>query len=130
MTTVNDIYLKSKQWIFEKRSSTIYNDYIIEIMNKVLAETHDENNMCRMFHGKKPLKTIPQVKTLSDELDDLIEQEYLLDVIPKGIDANFLLDDDLTKMAKYDTEYNNARVSHQKMVDQETIDELEKEDAS
>ena len=128
MATLNEIYHKTKCWMFEKSSSNIYDTYIIEITNKVLAETYEENNMCRMFHGKVPFidgVAAHQVSALSDELD--YEDEYVLDVIPKGIDANFLMDDDLNKMSKYDTEYNNARVMHQKFVSKEKIRELTEE---
>lgn len=115
--TVNDIYKKSKAWMFEKLSSTIYNDYIIEITNKVLAETYEENNSCRIFKGKEPFTDgimAHQVSAMTDELD--YEEEYLLNVIPKGIDANFLMDDDLAKKSIYDTEYLNARILNNKIV--------------
>lgn len=123
--TLNELYTKTKCWIFEKMSSTIYNDYIIEIANKVLAELYEENNMCRMFNGKLPFidgVMAHQVSNLNDVLD--YEDEYLLDVIPKGIDANFLMDDDLQKMGKYDVEYNNARVNHLKLLSKTKVDEL------
>lgn len=128
MATVNEIYQKSKRWIFEKPSSNIYDNYIIEITNKVLAELYEENNMCRMFYGKLPFVdgvAAHQVTSLSDEID--YEDEYVLDVIPKGIDANFLMDDDMSKMSKYDVEYNNARVTHQKMISKDRIAELLRE---
>lgn len=128
MPKVNDIYQKTKLWMFEKPSSNIYDNYIIEITNKILAETYEENNMCRMFNGKLPFidgVTAHQVNALSDEID--YEDEYVLDVIPKGIDANFLMDDDLNKMSIYQTEYNNARVMHQKYVSKEVVDKLTKE---
>lgn len=123
--TVAEMYQKTKAWMFEKPSSTIYDNYIIEITNKVLAETYEENNMCRMFKGKAPFFdgiSAHQVSAMDDELD--YEDEYLLDVIPKGIDANFLMDDDLSKMSIYQTEYNNARVMHQCMVPQSTLEEF------
>ena len=99
----------------------VYDDNIIEIANKVLAEIYEENNMLRMFKGKLPFidgVLAHQVSSLTDELSDVegglgYEDEYLLDVIPKGIDANFLIDDDLGRMSIYQTEYNNARVMHQ-----------------
>ena len=125
---VNDIYQKSKVWMFEKPSSNIYDNYIIEITNKILAETYEENNMCRMFNGKLPFidgVASHQVSNLDDEID--YEDEYVYDVIPKGIDANFLMDDDLSKMSIYQTEYNNARVAHQKYVSKEKVDCLTKE---
>lgn len=126
--TVQDMYRKTKAWMFEKPSSTIYDNYIVEITNKVLAETYEENNMLRMFKGKLPFidgVKNHQVANLSDELD--YEDEYLLDVIPKGIDANFLMDDDLSKMSIYQTEYNNARVMRQCMVNQLEVERLYKE---
>lgn len=123
--TLEDIYKKTKAWMFEKPSSNIYDNYIIEIANKVLAETYDENNMLRMFKGKLPFidgVASHQVSSLTDTMD--YEDEYLLDVIPKGIDSNFLMDDDLSKMGIYQTEYNNARVMRQVMLSQDVIDEL------
>lgn len=120
---VEEMYKKTKAWMFEKPSSTIYDNYIIEITNKVLAELFEENNMCRMFKGKAPFTGIKKhlVSAMTDELD--YEEEYQYDVIPKGIDANFLMDDDLSKMSIYQTEYNNARVMHQKVVSQDVINQ-------
>lgn len=126
--TVQEMYMKTKLWMFEKPSSTIYDNYIVEITNKVLAETYEENNMLRMFKGKLPFIdgiANHQVSSLTDEID--YEDEYLLDVIPKGIDANFLMDDDLSKMSIYQTEYNNARVMHQCMLSQTVMEKLYEE---
>jgi len=122
--TVAEMYKKTKAWMFEKPTSTIYDNYIVEICNKVLAELYEENNMLRMFKGKSPFMDgikNHQVESLDDELD--YEDEYQYDVIPKGIDANFLMDDDLSKMSLYQTEYNNARVLHQVMVPQSVLEE-------
>lgn len=126
--TLQEMYMKTKLWMFEKPSSTIYDDNIVEITNKILAETYEENNMLRMFKGKLPFidgVANHQVSSLTDEID--YEDEYLLDVIPKGIDANFLMDDDLSKMSIYQTEYNNARVMHQCMLSQTVMEKLYKE---
>ena len=126
--TLQDIYKKTKAWMFEKPSSNIYDPYIVDIANKVLAETYEENNMLRMFKRKLPFidgVASHQVEALADEID--YEDEYLLDVIPKGIDANFLMDDDLSKMSIYQTEYNNARVMHQVLLSQDVIDRLTEE---
>lgn len=123
--TVQELYQKTKAWMFEKPSSTIYDNYIVEICNKVLAETYEENNNLRMFKGKVPFidgVLAHQVSNITDELD--YEDEYLLDVIPKGIDANFLMDDDLSKMSIYQTEYNNARVMRQCLVSKDIVEEL------
>lgn len=123
---LKDIYSKTKAWMFEKPSSTIYDNYIIDITNKVLAELYEENNMMRMFKGMAPFQDgirYHQVSSLEDEID--YEDEYQYEVIPKGIDANFLMDDDLSKMSIYQTEYNNARVKYQVIVPQSVISEYE-----
>ena len=125
---LSEIYAKSKAWMFEKKSSTIYNDYIVEITNKIIAELYEENNMLRMFKGKLPFIDGPSahmVTALDSELD--YEEEYQYDVMPKGITANFLMDDDLNKMSLYETEYNNSRVIHQVMVSSSKIKELTEE---
>ena len=103
--TLQDMYKKTKAWMFEKGSSKIYDEYIAEITNKVLAELYDENNMMRMFKGKAPFQdgiANHLVHDLTDEID--FEDEYQYEVIPKGIDANLLMDDDLSKMSIYQTE--------------------------
>ena len=125
---LSEIYAKSKAWMFEKKSSTIYNDYIVEIANKIIAELYEENNMLRMFKGKLPFIDGPSahmVTELSNDID--FEEEYQYDVMPKGITANFLMDDDLSKMSLYQTEYNNARVMRQVMVSSSKIKELTEE---
>ena len=122
--TVQEMYKKTKAWMFEKPTSTIYDNNIIDITNKVLAEVYEENNMLRMFKGYSPFMdgvAAHQVSSMDDEID--YEEEYQYDVIPKGIDANLLMDDDLSKMSIYQTEYNNARVTHQCMVPQSVLDE-------
>ena len=126
--TVEEMYKKTKAWMFEKPTSTIYDKYIIEITNKVLAEVFEENNALRMFKGYAPFMDgvgahqLDPDGDLAQEID--YEDEYVYDVIPKGIDANFLMDDDLSKMSIYQTEYNNARVMHQVLVPQSVIDEF------
>lgn len=127
--TLQELYSKTKAWMFEKPSSTIYDNYIIEITNKVLAETYDENNMARMFHGKLPFidgMMAHQIPANVDRNTYVLdyEDEYLLDVIPKGIDANFLMDDDLSKMSIYQTEYNNARVEKQVVLSNEYVEKM------
>lgn len=131
---LENIYRKCKCWMFEKNSSNNYDDFIVEVTNQKLAELFEENNMCRMFNGLKPLKTIPQVTSLNDELGTFdqdsetglgIMPEYQLEVLPLGIDAEFFMDDDLNKMSRFDVKYNNARVAHQKLLSSDRIKELE-----
>ena len=56
--------------------------------------------------------------------------EYQYEVLPLGIVAEFLMDDDLNKMSRFDTKYNNARVMHQKIVSMDRIKELESDNAT
>ena len=124
--TVSDIYKMTKAWMFENPNSNIYDNYIIDITNKVLAEVFEENNMLRMFRGMAPFMDGIKnhlVSSMDDEID--FEDVYCYDVIPKGIDANFLMDDDLSKMSIYQTDYNNARVMHQVYLPQSVIEEYQ-----
>ena len=121
--TVNELYSLAKTLMFEKPSSTIYDNYVIGNVNRLIAELYSENNLCRMFYNKKPLESVPYVETLDDEL--AFEDEYQRDVMPKGLCAYFLIDDDLQKYGIYSTDYNNARVMHQKVVSLERMQLLE-----
>ena len=56
--------------------------------------------------------------------------EYQYEVLPLGIVTEFLMDDDLNKMSRFDTKYNNARVMHQKIVSMDRIKELESDNAA
>ena len=49
--TLQDMYKKTKAWMFEKPSSTIYDNYVIEITNKVLAELYEENKSLKVTLG-------------------------------------------------------------------------------
>lgn len=105
--------------MFEKPSSTIYDNYFIDNCNRVLAELFDENNMSRLFRGKSELMYIPQITDMTDEIE--YEDEYMYDVIPKGIAAYFLIDDDLQKYGIYNTDYQNARIKYAKLVPYEEV---------
>ena len=118
--TVNEIYSDTKGKFFEKTSSTIYDQFLISNLNRVLNECFKENNMERMFNGKPPLKEVPYVVDRTDEV--IYEDVYLNNIIPIGLAAYFLIDDDLNKYSIYITDYNNARIKNQKIVSQEVID--------
>lgn len=117
MSTVKDVYERTKALMFEKASSNIYDDKLIPNLNRLLVELFYENNVCRVFNGKGKLKS-PQV--VSNQGDEMIyEDEYVDNVIPLGLATRFLIDDDLNKYAIFNTDYNNARVSTQKLVSRE-----------
>lgn len=116
----SEIYSIAKGLMFEKPSSTIYDNFVVPNINKVLTETFEENNMARMFKGIAPLTKIPLIKTVDDDIP--YETEYLYNILPLGLAAYFFIDDDLSKFSIYITDYKNARIINQKMVSQEVID--------
>lgn len=121
--TVKELYELTKQLMFEKPSSTIYDDYLVGNLNRLLVELFEENNMARIFYGKEKLdapQVIPSQNYQNVEIE--MENEYVRNVLPLGLAARFLIDDDLNKYAIFNTDYNNARVMVQKLVGQEKID--------
>ncbi len=118
--TVEELYKITKQLMFEKPSSTIYDNYLFGNLNRLLVELFEENNMSRIFKGKMTLSEPLKVSELNDELT--YESEYINNVIPLGLAASFLIDDDLQKYSIFNTKYNNARVINQKIVSKEKID--------
>lgn len=109
--------------MFEKPSSTVYDDYVVANVNLLLSELFDENNQCRYFNGKKALTEVPYVNSREDEL--VYEDEYINDVMPKGLASKFFVDDDLNKFNIFNTYYNNARADHNKIVSKDVIDKIE-----
>lgn len=118
--TVNELYAYTKGIMYEKPSSTIYDPYVIPNVNRVLRELFDENNSERIRNGKPPLARVPYVSALTDELK--YEDLYINHIIPLGLAAYFLIDDDLSKYSIYLTDYKNARIVNQRILSQEEID--------
>lgn len=118
--TVEELYSKTKQMYFEKPSSTTYDPYLLENVNRVIRECFDENNMERMFIGIAPLTKPPYVNDRTDDIP--YEDIFLNEIMPLGLAAYFLIDDDLSKYQIYITDYKNARIRNQKIVSQEVID--------
>lgn len=116
----SEIYSIAKGLMFEKPSSTIYDDFVVSNINRVLVETFKENNMERMFNGIAPLTEIPLIETVDDDIP--YESEFVNNIIPLGLAANFFIDDDLSKYSIYITDYKNARILNQKIVSREVID--------
>ena len=122
-TTVEQLYVLTKELMFEKPGSNIYDSYLIGNLNRLLVELFEENNACRVFNGKTKLAAPQQVSSRSDEL--IYEDEYVLNVLPLGLASRFLIDDDLNKYSIFATDYNNARVLNQKLVSKEKLDAAE-----
>lgn len=117
---VSKIYSLTKGLLFEKPSSSIYDNYLVDNLNLVLNELFNENNMERMFNGKAPLKSVPYITGLDDDVD--YEDVYLNNIIPLGLATYFLIDDDLNKYNLYNVRYQNARIMNQKFMTKEEID--------
>ena len=120
MVTASDIYAKAKGLMFEKASSTIYDNYLIPNLNQLLVETFEENNMERMFNGKPPLNSVPVLSLPQDEVP--YEQAYTDNILPLGLATSFFIDDDLSKYNLFNVRYNNARVAIQKILTKEELD--------
>lgn len=120
--TVKELYSLTKEIMFEKPSSTIYDNYLVGNLNRLLVELFHENNMMRVFNGKSMLEE-PQIipTTLYDDVELTYEDTMVRNIIPLGLAARFLIDDDLNKYSLFNTDYNNARVMNQKLVSKEKI---------
>lgn len=118
--TVQELYDIAKNIMYEKPSSTIYDDYVIHNVNRVLADLFRQNNALRMYNDMAPLDAVPFVSQLTDEIQ--YEDEYAYEVMPLGLAAYFLIDDDLAKYDIYYTDYQNAQVMRMRIVPKEKIE--------
>ena len=118
---VSEIYAITKNVVFEKPSSTIYDNYLIHNLNLILNQLFEENNMERIWSGKLPLLERVVVTSQSDDVP--YEDIYCREIIPLGLGMMFMIDDDLSKYNLYETQYMNARTMNQKMLSQDRIDE-------
>ena len=101
MATVNDIYKMTKDLMFEKGSSKIYDDFLISNVNRLLVELFEENNVDRVFHDKEKLESPQIVSSRSDVL--IYEDDIVLNILPLGLAAQFYIDDDLNKYSIFAT---------------------------
>ena len=118
--TVQELYDIAKNIMYEKPSSTIYDDYVIHNVNRVLSDLFRQNNALRMYNDMAPLDAVPFVSQLTDEIQ--YEDEYAYEVMPLGLAAYFLIDDDLAKYDIYYTDYQNAQVMRMRIVPKEKIE--------
>lgn len=120
--TVQELYEQTKGIMFEKSSSTIYDNYVIPNVNRLIRELFEENNSERMWNDKPPLSKPPYVTQMTDELK--YEDVYVREIMPLGLSAYFFIDDDLSKYSIYITDYKNSRIIHQRIISKEKFDEL------
>ena len=118
--TVEEIYSITKIIMFEKPSSTIYDNYLIQNLNRVLTDLFDENNMERLWNGKEQLTDYVIVSEREDDVP--YEPLYCQLIIPLGLATYFEIDDDLAKYNLYYTDYMNARIRYQRAIPQDVLD--------
>ena len=108
--TVNELYQTARALMFDNLNSTNLDQYLLAHVNVLIAELFHENNQLRQFKNKANLYSIPIVTSEEDTLK--YEEEMLYNVMPKGLAARFLQDeDDRSKYTMMQTEYMNARSS-------------------
>lgn len=120
---VKEVYARAKQLMFEKSSSTIYDNYVVGNLNAILMELFYENNLMRASKHIQMLQAPQQLpETAYSDIELEYEDEYVNTIIPIGLAARLLQDDDMSKASAMATEYNNRRVMTQKVVGRKTLD--------
>ena len=104
--TVRELYELAKSMMFEKPSSTDYDNYYIPWINVLLSENFELNNHLRAKHGEDALESVPFVTADTDEIK--YEREMCYEILPFGLAQNFFIDDDLSKYDIFHTYYENA----------------------
>lgn len=112
---VQEIYTYALALMYENLKNTKdYDQYLIPMMNILLAENFELNNNNRKAYGKEPLTEIPKVTAKSDIVP--YEPIFCRQILPLGLAASFFVDDSMNKHADYFAQYNNARVSVERAV--------------
>lgn len=108
---VKELITTARSLMMDNMSSTHLDVYAMTHVNVLIAELFEENNGLRSKRNKTRLYQIPIVKTEDDEL--IYEEEMLYNIMPKGLAARFLQDeDDRSRYTMMQTEYMNARSAH------------------
>ena len=68
-----------------------YMDVALPALNLAIAECFDANNNLRAQRDKQPLATVPQVKSLDEDL--IYEQRILCSALPAGLAVKLYVDD-------------------------------------
>jgi inosine/xanthosine triphosphate pyrophosphatase family protein len=98
----------ARRLMMDNMASSHLEQYMIAHVNVLITELFFENNALRNARHKGPLLEIP---IISDDDEEIIyEPEMLYNVMPKGLAARYLQDeDDRSKYTMLQTEYINAR---------------------
>lgn len=105
--TAKELYELAKSMMFEKKTSTDYDNYYIPWINVLLSDNFNLNNHLREKHDKDDLERVPTVSSGDDDIP--YETEMCYEILPYGLAANFFIDDDLSKFDIFNTKYENAQ---------------------
>lgn len=108
--TVKELYEHAKALMFEKKTSKDYDGYYKPWINTLLSENFDFNNALRRAKGKELLTERPYISLDTDVIP--YEPEMCYEILPYGLAKFFFVDDDLSKMNIFDTEYINAKMRY------------------
>lgn len=115
-----ELYKITKALMFEKATSKDYDNYYLDNINVILADTFNLNNVLREFKGLDPLINIPTVTKKDDEIT--YEPELCSRVLPNGLASRFFIDDDLSKFNIFTTYYENAKIETMRFIPSEVVD--------
>lgn len=118
--TVKELYELAKSYMFEKKTSKVYDDYYMPWINGLLAENFDLNNAIRESKGEDPLDDRVYVSSDTDTIP--YEPEMCYEILPYGLAKFFFIDDDLSKFNIFDTEYINAKMRYMPMKEVSIVD--------
>ena len=106
--TGKELSMIARSLMMDNLSSTHLDEHVVPHINVLIAELFAENNHLRRFKDKDVLYDIPVITDLDEKL--FYENEMLYNVMPKGLAARFLQDeDDRSRYTMLQTEYMNAR---------------------
>lgn len=86
---------------------SIYADPAVSWINMILGELFDVANRRRSFRGEAPLRSLPQIGSLDEDLP--YDEELIVRCMPKGLTARMFSEDyDNAQLGMYRQEYAAA----------------------
>lgn len=99
--TGNDIYNTALALLGEPSSSQsdYDNEVVIRLLNTALVLAYSYNQQLREYRGREPMKEIPTILTLADDID--YEPEFIRNVLPYRLASDLAFADEETQKAEY-----------------------------
>ncbi len=86
---------------------------VIALINTLIADCFDVNNTLRVYRGEKALEEIPFNESLDDRLE--YEEQLCRDMLPYGLAALMILEDDANRAGFFDFRYQQKKLHYSKM---------------